>query len=227
MLPSYADLPFGTTAGRGLRYRYDNPHYTYSDAIFYYSVLRHFRPHRLIEVGSGHSSALALDVNERFLDNQCTMTFIEPFPSLLRSLTADSDLRGRLLVKRLQAIPLELFGELSSGDVLFIDSTHVSRAGSDVNYLLFDVLPALAPGVLVHFHDIFYPFEYPSEWIREGRSWNESYALRAFLQFNRAFRVVLVNTYRERFHCDCFAEHMPLCLQRPFPTGSIWIEHVV
>ena len=91
-----------------------------------------------------------------------------------------------------------------------------------MNFLFFEILPRLQPGVLIHLHDIFYPFEYPRSWIFEGRAWNEIYMLRAFLQFNRAFKVVFFTTYIERFHESFFRRHMPLCLKNR--GGSIWLR---
>jgi len=86
------------------------------------------------------------------------------------------------------------------------------------------VLPSLRLGVLVHVHDIFYPFEYPRAWIDEGRCWNEAYLLRAFLQFNQGFEVVLMNTFMQHFQRGWFEQHMPLCLRNP--GGSIWLRRV-
>jgi hypothetical protein len=94
--------------------------------------------------------------------------------------------------------------------------------GSDVNFLFFNVLPILQDGVLIHFHDIFYPFEYPQDWIFEGRAWNEAYLLRAFLQYNSSFHIVFMNTFMEYFHEPIFQQEMPLCLKNT--GGSIWIR---
>ena len=94
----------------------------------------------------------------------------------------------------LQSIPLAVFEGLESGDVLFVDSTHVTKRGSDVNRIFFEILPALPVGVIIHFHDIFYPFEYPDNWMHEGRGWNEAYLLRAFLEYNDAFEILLWNS---------------------------------
>jgi hypothetical protein len=100
----------------------------------------------------------------------------------------------------------------------------VSKTGSDVNYLLLEVLPRLKTGVWIHFHDLFYPFEYPQDWVFGGRSWNEGYALRAFLQFNTSFRIEFMNTFLEHFHEARFAQRMPLCLRNP--GGSLWLRRV-
>jgi len=108
--------------------------------------------------------------------------------------------------------------------VLFIDSSHVSKVGSDVNHILFNILPALRPSVRVHFHDVFYPFEYPENWIVNGRSWTEAYLLHAFLQFNDTFEIELFPNYLTRFHQDFFKQRMPLCLKDP--GGSIWLRKI-
>ncbi len=219
----YEELPFGDNKKEGLRYYYQNPSYSYADAIFLFSMLRHLRPKRIIEVGSGFSSCVTLDVNELFLGKSLKCTFIEPYPDLLLSLLSGQDKEEiRLIKSNLQDVPLEVFSELESGDVLFIDSTHVSRTGSDVNYILFEILPSLKSGVYIHVHDIFYPFEYPKEWVFEGRGWNEAYALRAFLQFNERFRIVFFSNYMVRFHRDIIETKMPLCLRNT--GGNIWIK---
>jgi hypothetical protein len=222
-VPFYQEMPFKAERTPGLRYYFENPAYSYSDAIMLHCMIRHLRPARIIEIGSGYSSCVTLDTNERFLGGRMATTFIEPYPELLLSLTTSVDhSRMRVLRSRLQDVDLAEFSSLEAGDILFVDSTHVSKVHSDVNRIVFDILPALKTGVHVHVHDIFYPFEYPRSWFEEGRAWNEAYLLRAFLQFNSAFRVVLMNTFMEHFHGTWFEAHMPLCLKNP--DGSLWIE---
>jgi predicted O-methyltransferase YrrM len=219
----YPEIPFPEEKTAGLRFYYENPSYSYSDAIFLHCMIRHLRPRRLVEVGSGFSTCAMLDTSERFLDSSLQLTCIEPYPELLLSLIGEDD-RGRirLIPQRLQDAGLDEFQRLEANDVLFIDSTHVSKTGSDVNRIFSAILPVLATGVHVHFHDIFYPFEYPREWLQMGRAWNEVYALRAFLQYNDRFRIVLMNTFLEHFHEPLFREKMPLCMKNP--GGSIWIR---
>lgn len=222
---TYSDLPFGDDKKDGLRYYYQNTAYSYSDAIFLNSMIRHANPKRIVEVGSGFSSCMTLDTNEIWFDNKIDCTFIEPYPELLYSLIKDED-KNRIKVhaKRIQDVELDPILALERNDILFVDSTHVSKIGSDVNRIILDVLPLLASGVYVHFHDIFYPFEYPKDWAMEGRAWNEAYILRAFLQHNSAFEIVVFNTFLEHFHRDFFERHMPLCLEN---TGaSIWLRKV-
>lgn len=219
----YPSLDFPSSKSGSHRYYYENPAYSYSDAIMLHCMMRHFKPRRIIEVGSGHSSCALLDTRERHLDDKVDVTFIEPFPELLLSLIRPSDRASiEIVPSRLQDVPVEKFQSLQAGDFLFIDSTHVSKTGSDVNCLFFDVLPMLAAGVHIHIHDVFYPFEYPKDWVLGGRSWSEQYVLRAFLQFNNAFSISIMNTYLQRFYRARFEAKMPLCLKNT--GGSIWIR---
>lgn len=221
----YKDMPFQSHKVEGLRYYFENPAYLYSDAIILHCMIRYLKPKRIIEVGSGFSSCVTLDTNELYFNGSILTTFIEPHPRLLMSLVKEED-KGRikLFPCRLQDVNVSEFEALQANDILFIDSTHVSKIDSDVNRIVFEILPRLSPGVHIHFHDIFYPFEYPKEWVYEGKAWNEAYLLRAFLQYNTAFRVVLMNTFMERYHESFFQEWMPLCLKNT--GGSIWIRKV-
>jgi len=223
LVPYYREMPFQPGRQDGLRYYFDNPTYSYSDAILLHGMIRHLRPRRIVEIGSGFSSCMMLDTNDLFFDGSIALTFIEPYPDLLMSVIRDSDkMSVRRIEQRLQDVVIDEFQELRENDILFVDSTHVSKIGSDVNRIFFDILPALAPGVHVHFHDIFYPFEYPKTWVYEGRAWNEAYLLRVFLQYNDKFRVVLMNDFLRRFYAPFFEQQMPLALRN---TGaSIWLR---
>ena len=117
---------------------------------------------------------------------------------------------------------MERFTSLGAADVLFIDSSHVAKVGSDVVLLVTSVLPRLRKGVVIHFHDIFWPFEYPEDWIRGGRAWNEDYILKAFLQFNNSFRVLFFNSYIAAHHGAAAERQLPLFMKNP--GGGIWIE---
>jgi predicted O-methyltransferase YrrM len=217
----YGELPFPRTQSPETRYWFENWAYSYADALFLYSMLRHLQPRRVIEVGSGFSSAAMLDTADRWLQ-ETSFTFIDPDTSTLDALLRPGDReRVTIIPAKLQDVPLTTFDALEANDILFIDSTHVSKTGSDVNRILFDILPRLGSGVHVHFHDVFYPFEYPKEWVYEGRAWNEDYILRAFLEFNGAFDIVLFGTWLARFHRELLAELMPLTLENP--GGSLWL----
>jgi hypothetical protein len=219
----YAELPFPDEKTDALRYCYINDFYSYSDAIFLYCMIRHLKLQKIIEVGSGFSSSVTLDTNEKFMQNAIDCTFIEPYPARLKSLLKNDDkTKVTIHEKKLQEIPLEIFSELHGNDILFIDSTHVSKFNSDVNYVIHTILPKLAKGVHIHFHDIFYPFEYPEEWLLGGRAWNEQYILRAFLEYNTKFQIVLFNTYLETIFRENLEKRFPLLFKNT--GGSIWIK---
>lgn len=219
----YQTCPFPTHKTDGFRYFFENPNYSYSDAILLQCMIRHIAPKKIVEIGSGYSSCAMLDTNERFFDGSLALTFCEPYPDLLMSLIKEEDRRKvRIVPQRLQDVGAHEFQSLQANDILFIDSTHVSKINSDVNRVYFEILPVLASGVYIHVHDVIYPFEYPKEWIHQGKFWNEAYILRAFLQYNSQFRVVLMNTFMEHFHEPFFREKMPLCLKNR--GGSIWLR---
>jgi predicted O-methyltransferase YrrM len=217
-------LPFQAEAQDGLRYHYNNPNFSYGDAIVLAGLLMELRPRRVVEVGSGFSSCVTLDVDERFLGGQTEITFVEPYPDLLLGLMRPGDrARCRIIRSIVQALDLAVVETLAAGDVLFIDSTHVSKCGSDVNFELFQILPRLKPGVLVHFHDVFWPFEYPEQWIfEENRSWNELYLLRAFLTNNPEYEIVFFNHYMALQHRAAMEREIPLALRNP--GGGLWLR---
>jgi predicted O-methyltransferase YrrM len=218
------DLPWRGSRLPGLRYYYENDWFACGDAIILCSFMRQFQPKRIIEIGSGFSSCLMLDANERFLGGATRLTFVEPFEyDRIHGLLTDSE-RVQVDVRkcRLQDLALEEVSALRANDILFVDSSHVAKVGSDVNWLFSRIIPLLPPGVLLHLHDIFYPFEYPQEWVLDGRAWNEAYLLRAFLMYNSAFRIEYWCDFVATFHRDELATHLPLCLSNT--GGSIWLR---
>lgn len=219
----YVDLPFSADPVAGLRYHYGNRPYPFGDGVFLACLLQHLRPQRYVEIGSGYSTALALDVRDRFLAGDLDLTCVDPFPDRLRAvLSGESPERFELVERPVQDLGPELVADLTPNDVVLVDSTHVARAGSDVNHIVHRLLPHVPPGVYVHFHDVFDGFEYPREWVYQGRAWSEAYLLRAFLQFNRCFEVVLFTSWIQRRHPDWFAREMPLCGHNP--GASLWIR---
>jgi hypothetical protein len=219
----YAEVPFKENRTDGLRYYFENGFYGYSDAIFLYCMIRHARPERIIEAGSGFSSCVILDTNDLFFGGRINCTFIEPYAEKLKSLLKESDTpKVEILESRLQDIPSEAFRQLQKGDILLIDSTHVSKIHSDVNYIIHEILPVLSAGVYVHIHDIFYPFEYPKEWLLEGRAWNEQYILRAFLEFNSQYKIVLFNNFLGNMYREKLESRFPLIYRNA--GGSIWLR---
>ena len=221
--PLQQEMPFADKPVNGLRYGFDNNAFVYADGAFLHLMLRWLQPQRLIEVGSGYSSACTLDTVDGFFDQPCDVTFIEPYDELLRSLLRDSDSqRCHIITAPVQEVSLATFERLQDRDVLFIDSTHVSKVGSDVNFLLFEVLPRLRPGVVVHVHDIFPGFEYPWNWIEQGWVWQEDYLLRAFLQFNSEFEILLWPGLLNAVDGLEFTQRFPSAARNP--GGSIYLR---
>lgn len=221
----YGDFCWPEQPSNDFRFHLGQTVFCHGDAVILHAMLRHFKPKRIIEAGSGFTSALMLDTRERFLQNPTHLTFIEPYPQRLIALLRDDDRqRCEIIPDKLQNAPLTLFQQLEANDVLFIDSSHVSKIGSDVNFALFEILPALNPGVLIHFHDILWPFEYSLRWILEGKAWNEAYILRAFLQYNSRFEIVLLNCFVGRAFKSFMEKKMPLFLKDP--GGSLWIRKI-
>jgi predicted O-methyltransferase YrrM len=195
-----------------------------ADALALVAAIIAFQPRRIVEIGSGFSSALMLDARDKGLASPA-LTFIDPNPARLHRLLKPGDeAQATLVAKRVQDAEFEIFEALESGDVLFVDSSHVARAGSDLNHIVFEILPRLRAGVVVHFHDIFWPFEYPPAWIEAGTAWNEAYLLRAFLMFNSDFRI----EFWPAAAASLFPRH-EACSLAGFPlrsAQSIWLYRV-
>ncbi|WP_374472597.1 class I SAM-dependent methyltransferase [Phenylobacterium sp.] len=216
--------PFPDREAPPRRYYADNDVYAWGDALILLAMFNELRPRRVVEVGSGFSSACMLDICDD-LRLPTRFTFVEPYPDRLYARLSPADrARCEILPIPVQQLPPQVCDALEADDILFIDSTHVSKTGSDVNHELFEILPRLKPGVVVHFHDTFYPFEYPESWIFGARrSWNELYILRAFLMDNPRYEVLFFNDY--------FAARHPreAALAPRFqinPGGGLWLRKV-
>lgn len=219
--------PFHDLETEGHIYWFMNPHFSYGDATLLYCMLRHFLPNRVIEIGSGYSSACMIETADRFISSQISFTFIDPDLRLFHKVLHKYKKRTHngivTLEQNVQEAPLSIFSSLNSGDILFIDSTHVLKTGSDVCFELFKVMPVLKSGVIIHFHDIFWPFEYGKEWaIDENRSWNETYAIRAFLSYNEQFEIVFFNDFFGKFHTREIEATAPWVLKNT--GGSLWLR---
>ncbi len=161
------------------------------DGNVYYSLIRHHKPRRIIEIGSGNSTLLAAAAirrNRAESGHESELIAIEPYPNAalrrgLREVT-------RVIDRKVQEIGLDVFQSLQTGDILFIDSTHVLKTGGDVWWEYCEILPRLASGVLVHIHDISLPQPYPRVYFQQHLYWNEQYVLQAFLAFNSRFEVL-------------------------------------
>lgn len=222
LLPFMQSNPFPEKESPQYRYSFNNDSFSFGDAYSFNAILRKFAPKRVIEVGCGWSSACLLDTLKYQSSNDCRTMFIEPYPDLLHQLMGPDPEKVEILSLGVQKAPMSVFEELGSGDILFIDSTHVMKTNSDVHFEFFEILPRLKSGVLVHFHDIFWPFEYPRQWVVEdNRSWNEIYGLRALLTNNSAWEIFMFNDYAATALNADIAESVPNFLKNS--GGSFWM----
>jgi hypothetical protein len=192
-----------------------------TDATVMYCMVRHFSPRLFVEIGSGWSSRLIAQAALRNKDTE--VVCIDPY--------ADATLRAglpgltKVISERVETVGFAPFERLDHGDMLSIDSSHVVRIGNDVRFLYLEVFPRLKPGVIIHVHDIFLPFEYPKHWVvDERRFWNEQYLLQAFLTYNQEYEVMLCNSF--------LGVHFADLLRATFPSapwwggGSFWMRRV-
>lgn len=226
----YGEIPFLEKCQKNSRYYFDNGYFSYGDGVILYSFLRYFKPRRIIEVGSGFSSAEMLDINDRFFSKTIQFTFIEPYQDRLLNLVSAEDKKyHRFITNSVQDVSVDTFLDLSENDILFIDSSHVVKSGSDVMYIVSNILPLLKKGVIIHFHDIIWPFEYPEIWFEAGRAFNEAYFLKTFLQYNQTFEIMYFSSFMEMHHTELLRKNMPLILKVPsekvvIGNTSLWIR---
>lgn len=198
----------------------DNSQYGNLDALALFCLLRSIRPKTMIEVGSGFSTLLSADVNRRFFNESINLFCIEPYP--LDFLKKGVPGVAGLIQSKVQDVPIDTFEALAENDVLFIDTSHVSKTGSDVNHIYFEIIPRLKPGVIIHIHDIFLPEDYPKTWvIDDGRGWNEQYVVRALLMYSNAL-TVMFGCYNAYVKYPALIR--PLFNGELFGGGSLWIK---
>jgi hypothetical protein len=225
---SYADelLSFPLKPARG-EFGYWNGYYEPGDAEMYYNFIRHFKPARILEVGSGHSSLIARKAIARNQSDdrayRCGHVCIEPYE---RSWLEKCGIE--VVRQRVELCPPTLFERLEANDILFIDSSHVLRPQGDVTHLYLSVLPRLNPGVLVHVHDVFTPRDYLSKWVGEGRLWNEQYILEALLSGNDRFRVLLALNMMAHDHPEALVNACPVLRHYPWQEpGAFWFQRTL
>jgi hypothetical protein len=217
------DLP-RTGAGPG-RFAYDNGNFGPGDAELLYSLLRHRKPKRVLEVGSGFSTLVARAALDRNASEgaPCRHQCIEPYEMPWLESTGATVVR-----RRVEDVDRSLFQELEAGDVLFIDTSHVIRPLGDVLTLHQQIVPSIPAGVLVHVHDVFTPYDYPERWLVDRICfWNEQYVLESFLQFNPQFRVVLAANLCWRQHREELLAACPVLAEDGSnQPKSFWFERV-
>ena len=196
------------------------------DAELLYGMVRALRPRRVVELGSGYTTLLIGEAARRNAQEGCPTEHVayDPFPraAVLGGPTPPAP--TRLEVISATDVPMETFDDLRADDVLFVDTTHTVKLGSDVNFLILDVLPRLHPGVVVHFHDIFLPWEYPRVWFEEMQYyWAEQYLLQAFLAFNAEFDVLIPAGAVAREYPDRLQQVIP-SFRKGVSPGSMWLR---
>jgi len=207
-----------------------NGAFSFGCAAALHAMVRDLRPRRVVEVGSGNSSLVLAAALRRNADEDgraADYTIVDPHPG--EAVKAGLPGVSRLVPERVELLEPDFFGGLGEGDVLFVDSGHVVKTGGDVNFLVLDVLPRLAPGVVVHFHDVPMPYEYPAVYFRNPAFrvfWTESYLLQAFLAFNREFEVLLALEALMRDHADAFRRAFPAWQPEvhQFVSSSFWLR---
>ena len=198
-----------------LEFNFDNGFFSGFDAAVYYSLIRHLKPERIIEIGGGYSTQLAAKALTTNANGK--LTCIEPYPERLNGSNLE------LIQKRVEEIDVAFFLSLKAGDILFIDSSHTVKFRSDVCYEFLEILPRLAAGVWIHVHDIFFPHDYPAEWLIERRlALNEQYLLEAFLSFNEQFQITLANYWLCLDHRDEATRLWP----SNAGASSLWMKRV-
>jgi predicted O-methyltransferase YrrM len=227
---SELDAPRSPTTERS-RFYLENGSYESVDAELLFAMVRRYKPSRIVEVGSGFSSLVisaALDAS-RAEGAETRYEIIDPYPASGTAQLGWGETLSRFATLREESVTEvgpDAFAGLGDGDLLFIDSTHTVKLGGDVNRLVLDVLPSLAPGVIIHFHDIFLPFEYPREWLaEEGYYWAEQYLLQAFLAFNRSFEVLAAASLLAADHPDRIGELIPSFRPGVVP-GALWLRRI-
>ena len=219
--------------GDPTQFHLDNSYYRTVEAEVLHALLKHLRPKRVVELGSGFSTliiAAACAANERE-GHPAVYDVYDPFPGTVAP-ALEAGLPGLTDFRAVSAteVPRSAFAELGSGDVLFVDTTHTVKLGGDVNRIVLEVLPELAPGVVVHFHDVFLPWDYPRYWVEDmERYWAEQYLLQAFLAGNDAWEVLLATYALTRAHPAELAsliDSFDPARQPPGVPAAFWIRRV-
>lgn len=204
----------------------NNCSFSFGCAAALHSIIREFKPKRIIEIGSGNSSLIiagALKLNKE----ACQYDIIDPYPEEI--IQRKKIKYHKLLPKKVESVNPNSFENLKENDILFIDSSHSVKIGGDVNFLYLEILPRLKPGVIVHIHDIHLPYEYhqvyaASETFRQF--WTEQYLLQAFLIYNQEFEILLTMNFLMKDHLREFRQAFPGYdpKKHKFISSSFWLK---
>ncbi|HZK61462.1 MAG TPA: class I SAM-dependent methyltransferase [Anaerovoracaceae bacterium] len=197
------------------------------DGEILYCMVRKFKPKLILEIGSGFSTFLSANavIRNKECKSECELVSIEPYPNEI--LQAGFQGLTKLIPQKVQEVPFSTFEELQENDILFIDSSHVLKIGSDVQYEYLEILPRLNKGVIIHVHDIFLPKEYPRKWVLKNHIfWNEQYLLQAFLSFNESFEVLWAGNYIHSKYPDKLEFAFGSYDRNRSRPGSFWLRKI-
>ena len=196
-----------------------NPQFSYSDAMAYYCFVRKLKPKTIIEIGSGFSSLIAIEALKR--NEYGKLICIEPFPRPF----LDTNTWISLVKQKAQELTAEYLNDtLQDGDILFIDSTHTVKTGSDCLHIYLRLLPSIQRNIHVHVHDVFLPFGMPKQWLQDNQTfWTEQYLLLALITDNPRARVCYGSAYHHAFN----KELLDRMMNNKYPSGggSFWFEY--
>lgn len=215
--------------GKDLLFCYLTGPFPPADAEFLYNVIRLLKPHKIVEIGSGHSTLMAANaLKKNKLENKkydCTHICVEPYENKWLD-----GLDVITIRKKVESCEMSLFKSLERNDILFIDSSHIIRPQGDVLFEYLEVLPSIQPGVLVHIHDVFTPYDYPEDWVFDGHYlWNEQYLLEALLTHNSTFEIIGSTNFLLHNHYEEFAKTHPVSKMltengKFVGAGSFWLK---
>jgi predicted O-methyltransferase YrrM len=207
-----------------IEYCYNHGPFGPGDSEYLYNMIRLFKPCKIIEIGSGSSTLMAINALKKNKEENtayvCEHICIEPYEhSWLKECNV------KVVRNLVEDVGKELFSELGKNDILFIDSSHIIRPQGDVLFEYLELLPILKRGVMVHIHDIFTPKDYPDEWVKTATLWNEQYLLEAFLSGNKEFEIIGATNFLSHHYYEKFAEKCPVFgTKENIEPGSFWIR---
>jgi len=221
----YMALPLERT-NDPTQYHLNNGSFGFMSGQMHYGMIRHFKPKKIIEVGSGYSTLVSLAALRKNAaeGHQCDFITIDPYPTSF--ITKDTPGIKQLLIKKVEDIDVTFFDQLSENDILFIDSSHTVKLGGDVNFLILEALPRLKKGVIIHIHDIHFPYEYFKSYALENHLfWQEQYLVQAFLAYNKAFKILWCASYMHYKYPELMTMYFSPYPSNRVPT-SLYIQKI-
>jgi len=209
------------------QYYWSNLGFQCLDAVSLYGMIRHFKPKQIIEIGGGNTTMISAHATLKNAaeGHPCNFTSIEPYP--LEILKKGFPGLNKLIVSEAQLLPIETFLSLKENDILFIDTSHIVKLGGELIYYFMELIPRIGKGVIIHFHDIFLPEEYPKEWVMKRHLFfTEQYFLRAFLSYNDSFKITFAGRYLQLAHPELANKAYDFYPKEITKAGSFWIQRI-